>query len=118
MRISQVKSLTTDEKHFLLYLLNYLEPINGIKFSITSKELPWIKDSALLFKLNKIEKDLTDEGKIIHKSLMEKINKHPIQEAEEYERRLQLEMSQIPVQLEFELSCLEKSKFIQGEFNL
>jgi len=85
MRIGQLQSLNEQELSLLLYIVNVADPIKSPKIEIGLKELPWIRDDMLAWKLSQQQKNLTDEGKAILDSLMFKLNRTSIKEAEDYE---------------------------------
>jgi hypothetical protein len=85
MRICQLQSLNEQELSLLLYIVNVADPIQFPKMEIGLKELLWIRDDMLMWKLSQQQKNLTDEGKTVLDGLMIKLNKTPIKEAEDYE---------------------------------
>lgn len=111
MRISQLKSLTKHEFDLLLYIFNVLEPIRP-PIVIDEKSILFIRHDILTWKVAQQESKLTDEGKLVFKGLMSKLNKTTAQETVEnieYEDKSQMEFPIIynnsfdinPTQLEF-----------------
>lgn len=68
------------------------------KMEIGVKELPWLRHDMLVEKLVRQKDKVTPEGLEVLKSLVAKVTRHPIHEAEENERSLR----QLPNQPEFQ----------------
>ena len=94
MRICQLQSLNEQELSLLLYIVNVADPITIPKMEIGLKELSWIRDDMLTWKLSQQQKNLTDEGKAVLDGLMIKLNKTSIKEAEDYEHTTKPELTQ------------------------
>lgn len=99
MRPDTIKFLTEDELGLLLYIVNVVEPMTLPKMEIGVKELPWLRQQQLVEKLIRQNDKLTPEGQAILKTLVAKVTRHPIHEAEENERTLQQIASQPDFQL-------------------
>ena len=109
MRINQLKLLNNDELSALLWVINRIEPlVSTPRMEYGPKDLLWFKHDAILWKLAQSEQYFTSEFKHICHSLMVKLNKHPIEEAQEAEKTRESEIKllefnpQLELQLEFE----------------
>ncbi len=98
MRMDTIKFLTEDELALLLYIVNVVEPMTFPKMEIGVKELPWLRQKLLVEKLARQHDKLKPEGLEILKTLVSKITRHPIHEAEENERTLRNPVGQLNFQ--------------------
>lgn len=98
MRIGQLETLTEDELALLLYIVNVKDPVSSPKMEFSPKHVLWIKHALLLKKVETQEPNLTDEGKVIHKSLMAKLKKTWLEEIFENERAKQQQLNQPSIQ--------------------